>query len=68
MPKKKVVNQLYEVLVADSAPVGVRSAGVLVILTQGTDATIVMDLPGWLALCDLREVVRPKRPRKAKAE
>ena len=68
MPKKKpVVNQLYEILVADSAPVGVRSTGVLVILTQGPEGTIVLDLPGWLALCGLREVVRPKRARKAKS-
>lgn len=68
MPKKKIVNQVYEIAVAASKPVTVRATGVLVVLTQGPDGVVVLDLPAWLALCGLRDVVRPKRARKAQKE
>ena len=68
MRKKSVVNQVYEIAVGGSKPVTVKAAGVLVVITQGPEGVVVLDLPGWLALCGLRDLVRPKRARKTKEE
>jgi hypothetical protein len=67
MPKRIVTTQVYEIE-APEGKIRVTPEGSSVRLEQhnaeGPSEEIVLDLHAWLALCDLRDTVKPKRARK----